>query len=111
MKLLDFVSCVLSQGVPPRGQFANPLREKIERLNELLSDRIPSLPNAQFFPVEPSLFVSAVDGSISRADMHDFLHFTDAGYRKFVEPLLEEIQTLLKNFMTADTLSLGDPDS
>ena len=30
---------------------------------------------------------------------------------KFVEPLVEEIQTLLKNFMTADTLSVGDTES
>ena len=40
--------------------------------------------------------------------MLDYLHFTKKGYMKLVEPLSEEIQTLLKNFLTADTASLGD---
>ncbi len=37
--------------------------------------------------------------------MYDYLHFTQKGYLKFAEPLCEEIQSLLKNFLTADGAS------
>ena len=57
--------------------------------------------NVHFFDVDPQWFVSA-DGSISHHDMYDYLHLTRRGYSKLAEPLLEEIQTLLKHFMTAD---------
>jgi len=60
--------------------------------------------NVHYFDVDPHWFVGA-DGCINRHDMYDFLHLTRAGYRKLAEPLLEEIQTLLKHFMTADVTS------
>lgn len=59
--------------------------------------------------MEAQWFV-ANDGSISHRDMYDYLHFTRAGYRKLAEPLLEEIQTLLKHFDTAD-LTLTDEET
>jgi hypothetical protein len=39
--------------------------------------------------------------------MHDYLHLTRKGYQKWTEPFLEEIQNVLKNFLTADQASLG----
>ena len=39
--------------------------------------------------------------------MHDYLHFTRKGYQKWTEPILEDIQNLLKNFLTADQASLA----
>ena len=97
----------LLQGIPPRGKNPNPLRVKIEQINLALADKLPDIENASFLAVDPSLFIQA-DGTISTNDMHDFLHFTKQGYMKLVEPLLEEVETLLKNFMTADSLSQGD---
>ena len=40
--------------------------------------------------------------------MYDFLHLTKRGYQKLTEQLIDEIESLLKNFMTADSLSQGD---
>jgi len=57
------------------------------------------------------MFVSAVNASISHHDMYDYLHLTRLGYAKLAEPLLEEIQTLLKNFLAADSASVGDGDN
>jgi platelet-activating factor acetylhydrolase IB subunit beta/gamma len=96
--------------LPPRGERPNPLREKIAQINQIVAEEINAISNAQFFTVEPSLFVNA-EGSISPQDMHDYLHFTKSGYQKLAEPLLEEIQTLLKNFMQADVASVGDVDT
>jgi len=62
-----------------------------------------------FFDVDARWFIGA-DGSIDRRDMYDFLHLTRAGYRKLAEPLLEEIQTLLKHFMTADATTDHEAD-
>jgi len=64
--------------------------------------------NVHYFDVDPHWFIGA-DGSISRHDMYDYLHLTRAGYKKLAEPLLEEIQTLLKHFMTAD-MTLPSPE-
>ena len=78
-------------------------------MNTVVKEQLAELPYAQFYDIEPSLFVNA-EGCISHRDMYDYLHFTKQGYQKLVEPLLEEVQTILKNFMTADTASTGDPD-
>jgi len=50
------------------------------------------------------------DGCISHHDMYDYLHFTRAGYRKLAEPLLKEIQMLLKRYTLTDQLSSSADD-
>lgn len=95
------------QGIPPRGKFPNKLREKIKAINESVSSRIADVDNAQFYAVDASLFVQS-DGSISPSDMYDFLHLTASGFQKLTEPLVDELESILKNFMTSDTLSQGD---
>jgi platelet-activating factor acetylhydrolase IB subunit beta/gamma len=103
---------VIVMGIPPRGQFANPVREKIASINEALSSRLASMPSTSLFNVDPSLFVSASDGTISHHDMYDYLHLSRAGIRKLADPLLDEIESILKNFLTADTASsVGDPEN
>ncbi len=57
-----------------------------------------------------SKFFCIFVGTIDYSDMFDYLNFTKKGYLKLVEPLSEEIQTLLKNFLTADTASTGASD-
>ena len=51
----------------------------------------------------PHLFVNP-DGL-----MYDCLHLTKQGYQQLIEPLSDKVQTILKNFMTADTGSSGNP--
>lgn len=100
------------QGIPPRGQFDNPLRHKIATINAGVAGRIRGWRNVTFFDVDPRWFITpGGDGSISHHDMYDYLHLTRAGYRKLFEPLLEEIQTLLKNFLSADALSDRETDN
>ena len=96
------------QGIPPRGQYDNPIREKIAVINGKLSDVISTMPSAQFLNTDASLFVSDPDAAISHRDMYDYIHLTKRGYQKLLDPLLDEVQTIMKNFMTADSLSLGD---
>ena len=66
--------------------------------------------NVQFFNVDPAVFVRH-DGTISHTDMYDYLHFTKVGYQKLIEPLLDEIQGMIKDFMKTDCSSLGDPEN
>ena len=100
-----------AQSLLPRGQYDNPLRQKLSAVNASLSERLASLSSAQLLQVDPAVFVSAADGAIDHADMYDYLHLTRAGYQKFAEPILDEVETLLKNFMTADTASIGEPEN
>jgi platelet-activating factor acetylhydrolase IB subunit beta/gamma len=98
---------VIVMGIPPRGQYDNPLRHKIAAINANVAEKIHQLDkrdNVYFFDVDPRWFIGA-DGAISHHDMYDYLHLTRAGYRKLAEPLLEEIQAHLKHFMTADLIS------
>lgn len=45
------------------------------------------------------------DGSIAHRDMLDYLHPTEAGYCKFMEPLVEELQTSLQTFLKTNAPS------
>ena len=100
------------QGIPPRGQYPNPVREKIVAVNDLLSTQLSAEPSTTFFHVDPSVFINSTDGTISHHDMYDYLHLSRRGITKLAEPLLEEIETILKNFLTADTASsVGDPEN
>jgi len=104
-----FVCC--DKGIPPRGQYPNPVRDRIAATNALLPDRLSGIPNTTFFNVDASLFVNVSDGTISHHDMYNYLHLSRTGIPKLAEPLLEEIEMLLKNFLTADSASLGEPDN
>jgi len=101
---------IIVMSIPPRGQRPNPQRERITEINRLLAERIPDEISCQFVNVDPAVFCNA-DDTINRDDMFDFLHFTKSGYLKLLEPLLDEIQILLKNFMKADSASCGEPDN
>ncbi len=45
------------QGIPPRGQKPNKLREKIAQINSSLEELLPKLENVQFSPIDPSLYI------------------------------------------------------
>lgn len=102
---------VVVMGIPPRGQYDNPLRQKLSSINEAVANQVRKWPNVSFLDIDTQWFVNPVDGSISHHDMYDYLHLTRHGYRKLAEPLLEEIQTILKNFLAADALSASEAEN
>ncbi|KAJ8960721.1 hypothetical protein NQ318_020013 [Aromia moschata] len=77
----------------PRGQYPNPVREKIQRANELLKSNVDGLPKVELVPIDKG-FVQP-DGTISHHDMHDYLLLTNAGSRKAFEPVHELLLQLL----------------
>lgn len=74
----------------------------------MLANKLTGMENTQLLTIDPGLFISPYDGSISHRDMYDYVHFTRAGYQKFCEPILEEIQTLLKDFVKSGTHDPND---
>lgn len=87
--------CLLScQGLLPRGEKPNPLRQKNAKVNHLLKASLPKLPNVQLLDVDVGFVHS--DGTISYHDMFDFLHLTGGGYAKVCKPLHELIMQLLE---------------
>lgn len=100
---------IIVMGIPPRGEKPNPLREKIAKINSIVAQQLTSVPNATFLAIDPSLFINK-DGMISHTDMYDYLHLTKEGYQKIFEPLLDEVQNLVKDFVMVENTSL-DSDS
>lgn len=76
----------------------------------MLAEQMANLDNCRFLNTDWGMFINQEDGTISHKDMVDYLHMTKKGYLKLCEPLLDEIQTYLKNFIKADSASCGDPD-
>lgn len=76
----------------PRGQMPNPLREKNEKVNELVRHKLASSPKVEIIQASKTLIQA--DGSISHHDMPDYLLLTEAGYRKIFEPIYELILQL-----------------
>lgn len=96
---------LIVMGIPPRGEKPNELRDKIKKINENLSSKLKNKPNVTFLNAEFSVFLNS-EGHIDPADMYDYLHFTNEGYRKFCEPLVEEVQNLLQTFIKVENTSM-----
>jgi len=71
----------------------------------MLAKGVKDLANTHLVAIDPGLFINPYDNTINHRDMYDYLHFTAAGYEKFCEPILEEIQTLLKDFSKSGNFS------
>lgn len=93
MSFLIFFSA-LPQGLLPRGEKPNPLRQKNAKVNQLLKVSLPKLANVQLLDTDGGFVHS--DGAISCHDMFDFLHLTGGGYAKICKPLHELIMQLLE---------------
>lgn len=84
---LPFFLSFPPQGLLPRGERQNPLREKNADVNRLLQVSVSKLSPVQFLDLSSGFIHS--DGTISSRDMFDYLHLTAAGYRKVAKPLHE----------------------
>lgn len=87
------VGCV-TQGLLPRGEFPNHLREKNAEVNSFLRCALPRLGPVQFLDVGGGFVHS--DGTVSCRDMFDFLHLTAGGYAAVATPLHELLLQLLE---------------
>lgn len=83
------------QELLPRGQYPNPLRERNATVNKLLRSKASGLPKVEVVSTDMGLIQQ--DGTISHHDMPDYLHLSDAGYRKAFEALYELILQLLSD--------------
>jgi hypothetical protein len=86
--------------IPPRGKDINIQREKILKINrqveEWIQNEVKNDPLLTYLVCSKrNEFINGQDGTISHTDMYDFLNFTNEGYRKFCEPLIEEIVHIL----------------
>ena len=91
---------IIVLSIPPKGRINNNYREKVYAINERVEKLMMSEANSS--PLNIYLdcnkfhdFVNKVDGTISKLDMYDYLHFTDQGYDKFCQPIINEIKRVL----------------
>lgn len=70
----------------------NPLREKNEKANEYIRQKLSSKQRVEIVSASKTLIQA--DGSISHHDMPDYFSLTEAGYRKIFEPIYELILQL-----------------
>lgn len=77
----------------PRGEKPNPIREKIKKINELITEGAKSIDRIQVMSLEKDLVGS--DGCINHRDMFDYLHLTHQGYRRIFQPLHELLSQML----------------
>jgi len=105
---------ILVLSIPPKGESPNLQRTKIKEINSSVSTSLTDmqdagLTNAIFLNIDENIFLDN-EGFICEEDFSDFLHFTKKGYQKYMEPVLDELQMLLKNFSRTDAASVGDFD-
>nr|XP_012303152.1 platelet-activating factor acetylhydrolase IB subunit gamma-like [Aotus nancymaae] len=87
---------VVVLGLLPRGQHPNPLREKNQRVNELVRAALAGHPRAHFLDADPGFVHS--DGTISHHDMYDYLHLSRLGYT----PVCRTLHSLLLRLLAQD---------
>ena len=95
----------------PCGKYPNPRREKHAEVNRLLA---VELSDSRRRSMEGNTAVLLCpdwdallqpDGTVAHRDMLDYLHPTEAGYSKIMEPLVEELQSSLQTFLKTNAPS------
>ena len=77
---------ILLMGVFPRSEDQdNPARNKINRINNLIS-QLGTRSHVTYLDITDQLLES--DGTLSKEVMPDFLHLSDEGYRRWTEAIL-----------------------
>lgn len=77
----------------PRGHLPNKLREKNEKANEILKEKLQGLSKVQIVDISKGLVQS--DGTISHHDLHDYLNLTNASSKKLFEPVWDLLNQIL----------------
>lgn len=77
----------------PRGQHPNPLRERNAAVNKLVRSKVAGMNRVEAVSADKGLVQP--DGTISHHDMPDYLHLSEAGYRKAFESVYELLLQLL----------------
>ncbi|BES90203.1 Platelet-activating factor acetylhydrolase [Nesidiocoris tenuis] len=88
----------------PRGQNPNPLRDKNSEVNRIINVKLNGL--LKVATVCGDLGLVQPDGTISHHDMPDFLHLSDAGYRKAFENVSEVLHQLV--FAVEEDVALSE---
>lgn len=91
---------LLSQGLLPRGQAPNTLRERNQEVNKLIKSKVREMVKVEFLQIDNGLVQP--NGLISHHDMYDYLHLTGHAYKKVFEP----VQDLLIQLLTE-----GEPET
>ncbi len=85
---------IVVSAILPRGRRASdPMRGRIQVINAALEQRLAGRENITFIDAGPLMLED--DGGIDRSIMRDYLHLTDAGYRRWAEALLPAIDAAL----------------
>lgn len=77
----------------PRGHQPNILRDKNEKVNEIIKEKFLGLYKVQVVDISKGLV--QLDGSISHHDLHDFLNVTNAASKKIFEPVWDLLNQIL----------------
>lgn len=81
------------QTLLPRGQYPNPIRERLTQVNDLIKKQLSQIAKVEVVTIDNG-FVQP-DGTISHHDMYDYLLLTNAGCRKAFEPVYDMLLQLL----------------
>lgn len=86
-------SFIIVPTILPRGHQPNPLREKIEKVNEVTKEKLQGRSKVQIVDISKGLV--QLDGSISHHDLHDYLNLTNASSKKLFSPIWDLLQQIL----------------
>lgn len=77
----------------PRGHQPNHLREKIDKVNEVIKEKFQGMSRVQIVDISKGLV--QFDGTVSHHDLHDYLNLTNASSKKLFEPIWDLLQQIL----------------
>lgn len=77
----------------PRGHQPNSLREKNEKINEIIKEKFQGFGKVQIVDISKGLVQA--DGTISHHDLHDYLNVSNATSKKLFEPIWDLLAQIL----------------
>ena len=83
------------QGLLPRGQKPNKLRDKHLEVNLALERVVTTIPNTSFLNADPGFVNSR--GLITPSDMTDYLHLNRNAYNKFCNLIHNHIHRIINS--------------
>jgi platelet-activating factor acetylhydrolase IB subunit beta/gamma len=77
----------------PRGAQPNALRDKNEKINSIIKEKLQGVSKVQIVDISNGLIQT--DGTISHHDLHDYLNLTNAASKKLFEPVWDLLNQIL----------------